>query len=215
MHRGLPRWFDPTVIVLLLASITHAARRDYVDLVSFLLVAAAIVVERLTHRPLRPPATLHPITGARAALVAAGLVVYGVVAGSGEHAGPAVRLAVCLPGVVAFALVLTHPAAPSSSTGVGRGWVPWTIVLLLLAIWELTNFLLQPDALTDNPDHPTLSTVINPLLSDGAVRVVVLGLWLAAGVWLTRRALCGGGAPSRAAAATVPEGLPPTASEAP
>ncbi len=193
----LLRWCDPVVVILLLASITHAARHDDVDLVSFLLVAAAIVVERAAHRPLRAPVRLVRLGGARLAGATIAVVVFAVVAGVGPHAGAVVRVAVCGAGLVGFLLVLRHPAAAGEVPTLGRGWLAWVVVLVLLALWELTNFLLQPDALTDSVEHPTLSTLIDPLLVSPVSRVVVLALWAAAGIWLVRRALAGGGGPVR------------------
>lgn len=191
------------VVILLLASITHAARHDDVDLVSFLLVAAAIVVERVSRRPLRAPVRLARLAGVRLAMVTAGVVAFAAIAAAGPHAGVVVRIAVCGAGLVGFVLVLRHPAAPGEVPAVGRDWPAWVVVLVLLALWELTNFLLQPDAFTDSVEHPTLSTLVDPVLVSPVGRAVVLALWAAAGIWLVRRALAGGGAPVAEAVAAV------------
>lgn len=76
-------------------------------------------------------------------------------------------------------------ATPDGPTG--RGWLVWPAVGLLLAFIELLSFLSQPDARTDNPSHPTVSTVVEPWLGNQAARALTLAVWLAMGWWLFRR----------------------------
>ncbi len=69
----------------------------------------------------------------------------------------------------------------------GRAWLAWPVVGLLLGFVELGSFLSQPDARTDNPSHPTVSTVVEPWLDNQAARAAVLAVWLVMGWWLFRR----------------------------
>lgn len=78
-------------------------------------------------------------------------------------------------------------AAGTQDSPTGRGWLVWPAVGLLLAFIELVSFLSQPDARTDNPSHPTVSTVVEPWLSNQAARALTLAVWLAMGWWLFRR----------------------------
>lgn len=81
-----------------------------------------------------------------------------------------------------------RPQAAQTPEGpTGRGWLVWPAVGLLLAFIELVSFLSQPDARTDNPSHPTVSTVVEPWLGNQAARALTLAVWLAMGWWLFRR----------------------------
>lgn len=193
--RRTVRWFDPVVVVLLLASIAHAARRDYVDLVTFLFVCAVIVAERLFRRRLRPPQVAHQLHGLRFAALLVGMVVFAMAGSAAPHGGAVIRALLSAVGAVVFVQVLRHPAAPGGEPVGVTGWWAWLVALLLLALWELTNFLLQPDPMTSSVDHPTLSDVVTPLLQTRVDVFVVLVLWSASGVWLVRRALAGGDEP--------------------
>ena len=78
-------------------------------------------------------------------------------------------------------------AAGTHDIPTGRGWLVWPAGGLLLAFIELVSFLSQPDARTDNPSHPTVSTVVEPWLGNQAARALTLAVWLAMGWWLFRR----------------------------
>ena len=97
-----------------------------------------------------------------------------------------VEAALGVVGVAALAVTLLAgrgaPAAPGRSP---RTW-PWAVVVLVGCLLELANFLTQPDPQTDNPAHPTLSALVDPLLDDGWVRAVAAGAWLLVGWWVVR-----------------------------
>jgi hypothetical protein len=84
---------------------------------------------------------------------------------------------------------------PVDLTGT-RAWRMWPVLGLVLAFLELGSFLGQPDPRTDNPDHPTISTVVEPWLAPAAVRAVVIAAWLAMGWWLVRRLRTWSGRPA-------------------
>ncbi|HEV7535188.1 MAG TPA: hypothetical protein VGP90_06110 [Acidimicrobiia bacterium] len=53
------------------------------------------------------------------------------------------------------------------------GWVlPWGAALAVLAVWELLAFLGHPRS-----QHPTLSSMTDPLLAHHLVRAVAFGAW--------------------------------------
>ncbi|MDP9342486.1 MAG: hypothetical protein M3Q23_10430 [Actinomycetota bacterium] len=59
--------------------------------------------------------------------------------------------------------------------------------VLALALWELTELLLQPSLRTDSPAHPTLSVLTDPVLATYPGRSVALLLWVAFGWFLVKR----------------------------
>ena len=88
----------------------------------------------------------------------------------------------------ATALTVTLRAgrgAPPHSGRSPRAW-PWAVVVLVGCLLELGNFLTQPDPQTDDPAHPTLSALVDPLLDDGWVRAAAAGAWLLLGWWVVR-----------------------------
>jgi hypothetical protein len=67
------------------------------------------------------------------------------------------------------------------------GVVPWALVRVGAAVWELTALYLQPSLSTDSYAHPTLSVLANPVLASAGGRAAVLLAWLALGWYLARR----------------------------
>jgi hypothetical protein len=67
------------------------------------------------------------------------------------------------------------------------GAAAWAGVFLALALWELAALLLQPSLTTPSEAHPTISTLMDPILATYAGRSIVLTLWLAFGWYLLGR----------------------------
>lgn len=102
------------------------------------------------------------------------------VAGVEPFTAPAL-VAVVGGGVAAMlvgARYLRQPASPADR----RGIVVWVVLLALLAGWELAAYVQHPRA-----DHPTLSSLLDPVLDSHTARAVALLLWLVAGADLARR----------------------------
>jgi hypothetical protein len=60
-------------------------------------------------------------------------------------------------------------------------------VLLALAAWEVQALLLQPSLTTSSWAHPTLSTLMDPVLAVHLGRSITLAVWLGLGGWLLER----------------------------
>jgi hypothetical protein len=98
----------------------------------------------------------------------------------------AVPGAVALWALVGAGRVPRNPVAPPEPPVPMRWWA-WPVLGVSVALVEVFSFMEQPDARTDSLDHPTLSTVLEPTLSNQAVRGVALACWLLVGWWLVRR----------------------------
>ncbi|WP_143056179.1 hypothetical protein [Pedococcus cremeus] len=157
-------------------------RANVVDVVVFLGTAVLILVLRrqdLSTR--RPPRWLCRRWPVPLAAALAGLVV-----AAQPRTSPAVELALAAVGVAALTVVLRAGAGgPLPRTSTRRGWV-WAVPLLAGALFELANFLTQPDPHTDNLDHPTLSALVDPLLDGRLVRAGVTVAWVLVGWALVR-----------------------------
>ncbi|NIA26032.1 MAG: hypothetical protein GWP04_10760 [Gammaproteobacteria bacterium] len=122
----------------------------------------------------------------------AGLVVvvlYAVtVGGFSRYSWPA-TLAVVVPGLLGLVLVWREPvvSGPDPAPISRRGARAWATVFVALGLWELTNLLLQPSLEVGSHAHPTLSVLMDPVLSLHVGRSISLFLWLALGWYLVRR----------------------------
>jgi len=172
----------PALGVVVLAGAVHVARGNVVDVLVFLLAAVLmVIVPAHDLAPRRRPRWLD-----RPWFVCAAAVLLAVLVALMPRTSEGIQVA--LGAVGACALAVTVRAGRGAPAGPGlprRTWV-WAGVVLLGCLLELGNFLTQPDAQTDNPAHPTLSALVDPLLDGGWPRAVVAGAWLLVGWWVVR-----------------------------
>ena len=92
-------------------------------------------------------------------------------------------VAVLIPGVLLLALRATRPVRPLPSGAVSPGAAAlWLGLAAAGAAWWLVALLWGND-----PQHPTLSLLLDPILETYPARVLGYALWLAAGRWLVTR----------------------------
>ncbi len=93
-----------------------------------------------------------------------------------------------MPGIAALVLASRSRwrAAPSEPLDRGGAGL-WVTALTALGLFELLNFVLQPDRLTGSADHPTLSTLFNDVVVTHPRQALALTLWFLAGWWLVER----------------------------
>ena len=164
------------------ATAVHVARGNVVDVAVFLGTSVLMLV--LPRHD--PPATRAPwwLSRAWSGPVAAGLV--GLVVAVQPRASAAVQVALAAVGALALVLVLRAGAGgPVARTSTRRAGV-WGVPLLVGCLLELADFLAQPDVRTDNPDHPTISALVDPVLDGRPVRVAVAVAWVLVGWALVR-----------------------------
>lgn len=114
---------------------------------------------------------------------------YAVIVGSfGRYSWPATVAVVGL-GVGAVLLGWHGPLRRRPDPGkLPRGGaLAWGGVLVAGSLWELWALLHQPSLTTSSYDHPTISTLTDPVLATMPGRAGVLALWLALGWYLVRR----------------------------
>jgi hypothetical protein len=120
-------------------------------------------------------------------VVVGGLVYAVLVAGLARYSWPA-TIAVGVPAATGVAIAwrrpVGEPACPRRIAPAGA--VAWAMVLVALALWELSALLLQPSLTTDSWAHPTISVLMDPILATHLGRSIVLSLWLTSG-WLLQR----------------------------
>ena len=154
-------------------------------------VAALIATERVSER--RTPGAAAP--RGRAAFrvstpLAIAAVAYAALVGAFARWSWPLSIAVAIPGAlaVAFAWIGTPQTATDDGRAEGRpSALPWVAVLLALAVWEIQALLLQPTLTTSSWSHPTLSTLMDPVLASHIGRSISLVAWLWLGGYLLER----------------------------
>lgn len=168
--------------VVLLAGAVHVARRNLVDVLVFGLAAVLMVMVPRLDRAARP----RPRFLDRPWWVVLAAVLLGVLVATTARTSVAVQGALAVVGVVALVVTLRAGRGAPQARGVPRRAWLWTVVVLAGCVLELGNFLTQPDAQTGNPDHPTLSALVDPMLDAGPARAVLAAAWLVVGWWMVR-----------------------------
>ena len=174
---------EPAVWLLLATVVAHVVRRNAVDVVVFLGTAVLILLD--AHGKPRLGRWRPRMTRPVALAVSAG---YALAVLPMSRTGPAMRVAIALPGLAVLAVVARtwgHRAVPTPAPS-GRGRLVWPGLLVCTALFELYNFVQQPGVDIDSWAHPTISALVDPLLGGRVVRAVAAGMWLAGGFWLVR-----------------------------
>ena len=94
-------------------------------------------------------------------------------------------VAVEAAGIAAMLLGARMPGRRPSAGGrrsAPRGILVWVVLVTVLAGWELMAYFSHPRA-----DHPTLSSLVDPVLDWHPVRAVAFLVWLTVGAGLARR----------------------------
>jgi hypothetical protein len=115
-------------------------------------------------------------------LVGAAIAVAAVGAWFKPHGWPATILVLAVSAVI-LALAARRPSSTSerTSTALRRGLILWSALAAAGLAWEAYAFVRQPDWSRADPVHPTISTLLDPVLEHGPLRIVGWLLWLAAG----------------------------------
>jgi hypothetical protein len=121
---------------------------------------------------------------ARKLLVGGIVVAYAWVASASAPFSTRALIGVLIPGAVLGAIAYGRPPEripPPESVDVG-GFSYWIVALALLFEWEASAFRAGAPWW-----HPTLTDLINPMLTPHPVRSAAFVVWIAAGWGLVRR----------------------------
>jgi hypothetical protein len=123
----------------------------------------------------------------RALLVGAALLVAVVGAGFQTHSWPS-TIMVLIPSAALLIIAARQPSEPMArDPGLTRGLVLWSVLVGATLLWEAFAFVQQPDWSQPSHDYPTMSTLLDPVLEHGPLRVVGWLVWLAVGARLVTR----------------------------
>lgn len=209
LREGSGRWLlaavlDPIVWVFLLSGTFEVLTGDPTLHATLLFAVAAVLLGDAIRRKAKGLGPVLAVEGAPAGGLLAGPdgvsprrlgwagivagVLFAVAVGSMRRYTYPVTLTVWLVG--APALVWAWRVPPRHRAGKplpGAGLVAWVAAFVGLAIWELIALSFQPSLSIGSANHPTFSTLTNPLFAHPAGRVILLALWLALGWYLVER----------------------------
>lgn len=173
-------WLTRPFLIITITGCFHLGRGAPVDGVIFLATAAALAAAEI-REPRPPRARELPASTAMMAVPMAVLV-------STWQPGTApVAVAVAVTGPPMLYLALAK-GGHGESAKAGTWW-PWAVTGVAICLWELASFLQQSEPGIPNPDHPTLSAVLDPVVLHQPGRAVMISAWLVAGVLLARMML--------------------------
>lgn len=103
------------------------------------------------------------------------------------HSWPA-TIMVLIPTAVVLAFAVRRPTATTEPTPrLRRGVVLWSVLVGATLLWEAYAFVRQPDWSLPSHDYPTMSTLLDPVLERGPLRIVGWLIWLGVGWRLVAR----------------------------
>jgi hypothetical protein len=122
--------------------------------------------------------------------VAGGLAVAVLGASFQTHSWPS-TIMVLIPTAAVLALAVRRPTVTTltveSTATLRRGVLLWSVLVGLTLLWEAYAFVRQPDWSRANQDYPTMSTLLDPVLEHGPLRMVGWLVWLSLGWRLVAR----------------------------
>lgn len=178
---------EPALPILLLALVAMVRRGYVLDMV--LVGGAALLVLADAGRWAPVTASAEPGPEGRGRPV---LVVLAIVAAAMTplpRMSHRLDVAFTLVGVVVLAAVWRPgpgPTADADQPAPPRWWL-WPTLGVGVCLVELSTLFYQPAPRVDSVDHPSISTVVEPLLNAWPSRGLALWLWLLGGWWLVRR----------------------------
>jgi hypothetical protein len=183
----------PVVPILVLAGIADILSGDpIVHGTALVAVGVAIWLDARRHgaeaetaTPVRPAQVpLLRVTGLRILGAAAFAVVVGAFA---RYSWPA-TIAVAIPATAGVIVAWRTPGGRIDPGPLDRrGVLGWASVFVALALFELTNLLLQPSLAKGSLNHPTVSVLLDPVLGSHPGRTAFLAVWLSCGWFLIER----------------------------
>jgi hypothetical protein len=124
---------------------------------------------------------------ARGLLVAAALLVALLGASFQTHSWPS-TIMVLIPSAALLVVAARQPSRRAvRDASLTRGLVLWSVLIGATLLWEGIAFVLQPDWMQPSHDYPTMSTLLDPWLEHGPLRIVGWLVWLGVGARLVAR----------------------------
>lgn len=123
----------------------------------------------------------------RGLLIGAAILVALFGASFRTHTWPS-TIMVLIPSAALLVIAARQPSEtlPLDPT-LRRGLVLWSVLVGATLLWEAYAFVRQPDWSQPSHDYPTMSTLLDPVLEHGPLRIVGWLVWLGIGARLVAR----------------------------
>jgi hypothetical protein len=173
---------DLPVIALFITALAHWIRGARADALIFVTVAVLLMFTEAAGAG-GDAAAAEP---ARIPGVALVIVVMLLVLAFGRNSVP-MLLTISVIGLGALFAEWRDPSMPADPKQPipARAWM-WSAIGLSWVLWELISFIYEQAAGGLSLTHPTMSDLIDPLLSNRIAQAVAIAGWLAAGVAMLR-----------------------------
>lgn len=189
---------DPVVDILVLAGFFDGISDNWIHAAVLWAVAAALAREAAGGRrgldssittTILPDRARSADPGRRMLLglgATAGLILYVWGAGSFDRYTWPVTVAIVIPAGTVVALSWRGPlrARPAPGRLDALGVLGWGAVFVAVGVIELVSLLLQPSLRASSFAHPTLSYLMDPVLSSHIGRSITLLVWIGLGWFL-------------------------------
>lgn len=175
---------DPALVLLAVTGIVHVIRGAPVDAAIFLGVAAALAATELIKPD--PVATQPRQFPNRPLFVLAGSVLFGIAVGWAQFSVFSETVLIVVGVLALLAVWRQGEPNPTATPPVRYGALAWVALALTWCGWELVSFVHEVNVDDVSIGHPTMSDIVEPLLSHQYVRWLALTAWIAAGYGLVR-----------------------------
>jgi hypothetical protein len=132
-------------------------------------------------------ARFRAVSIAKASARQATLVVALLGASFQTHSWPS-TITVLIPSAALLVVASRQPSVPvDRDPALTRGLVLWAVLIGATLAWEAFAFVQQPDWSRPSHDYPTMSTLLDPVLEHGPLRILGWLVWLGIGARLVAR----------------------------
>ncbi|MDH6422989.1 hypothetical protein [Aurantimicrobium minutum] len=183
-----PRWSLSSILWIVVLTIMASFQTwwgAYVDGILFFVLAAMLVVDRLTGGKI--VILKGPIVAPKVITIGITGVLGAVLVLAPRHSW--IDLALFIAIGVTVLIVAWEPAlerVQRPRKAMLRSMWFWSMAAVLLCLWEATAFILSVTMPNGNENFPTISVLLDPFVENHWGRLVFVGLWIAAGYGLLR-----------------------------
>jgi len=175
------RLIDLPTVALALAALAHWIRGAEPDALIFLVVTLALLITE-RGRTSEKSVVGQPFQVPGYSVLAAALLVLAF----GRDSVP-VAVAISAIGLAAVVTEWRDPSLRPDRPVPRRSWL-WSAVGLSWCLWELVSFVYEQAAGGLSLTHPTMSDLVDPLLTSRLAQAAAITGWLAAGLAMLRAA---------------------------
>jgi hypothetical protein len=187
-QRPRPQWSTSAILwicVLGIMASFQTWRGAYVDGVLFYAIVAMLITDRLTGGRIR--ILKQPIVAPKVVTLAITGTLALVLVVAPRHGWIDLVTMVAIGVTVLLLAWEPAPARPErSKSALARSALSWSVLGVALCVWEALAFIFSVTMPNGNDNFPTISVLLDPVVSNLWGRLFFVALWLAGGLALLR-----------------------------